>query len=633
MHIGRVWVALRLAAAVLGGYVVAMLVSLLLIRVLPIAPAQSVLWALLLSFLVYAITAIAAFALWRSGGLRRSLAWVHTWAGLLPAWLLYFIFVTGTLGYLNVEIDRWMQPELVPVPTRGDDLALIEQGLARLSQVAAGADRWVVELPARKNANGPRIIWRMPATADYPRGQQSSELLLNDSASKLPGAKPRHTGGGMELYQLHYRLHYLPTQDAYWLVGLCSMFMLVSLITGVIIHKRILRDFFSFRPGRSVLSWREGHTALGVFALPFHLVITYSGLVLLMSTYMPWVHDRIYDFDEVAQDEFFITTPRIDIPAAAGVAMTLLPAAQLLADPGAPPTRLVSYTVRNPNDSHARIIVARERTDAQTGTSQRVYDGSDGRYLADAVPARSAAQQTRDTLTGLHKGLFAGPLVRALYVLSGLMGSALIATGVVLWTVKRSQSLGAVWMRRLNPGVIIGLPLGIAAYLAANRLLPLEMSPRGSAEINTLFAVWVLAVCYGLLRPSRCAWRELSVLTILVFASLPCLDYALTPQRVAAIATPLQTTTLLLCSGCLLLLGLTALSLAQGRRLSHWALLSDLPVTALRGAGALALAIALMLCWQLEGGSRAWVTWAGGLTLAALSVTGLHTLWQLRRQR
>jgi len=633
MQNSQAWVALRLAVAVLGGYGVAVLVSLLLIRILPIPPAQAVLWSLLLSFLVYAIAAMTAFVLWRSGGLRRSLTWVHTWAGLLPAWLLYFVFVTGTLGYLTVEIDRWMQPELTPVATRGDDAALIDQGLARLNEVAAGADRWAIELPGRKNATGARITWRMPATATYPRGEQGSQLLATDPDPTQPASKPRRTGGGTELYQLHYRLHYLPVQEAYWLVGLCSMFMLVSLISGVIIHKRLLRDFFSFRPAKGVLSWRDGHTALGVFALPFHLVITYSGLVLLMSTYMPWVHERIYDYDEAAQDEFFITTPRIEIPAASGKITPMQPAAQILADPDAPQTRLISYTVRNPHDSAARIIVARERSDAQTGTAQRVYDGTSGRYLADAVPARSGAQQTRDTLTGLHKGQFAGPLVRALYLLSGLMGSALIATGVVLWTVKRSQGPGAGWLRRLNPGVIIGLPLGIAAYLAANRLLPLDISARGAAEMNVLFAAWAVAICFGLVRPPRRAWLELSVLALLSFASLPWLDYALTPQRVAALWPPLNVTVWLLFSSMLLLLGMAALSLARARRHRHGPILSAVPRAALGWSGALALVAALLLCWQVEGGSRAWVTWAGGLTLAALCITGLHTLWQLRRQR
>jgi hypothetical protein len=114
---------------------------------------------------------------------------------------------------------------------------------------------------------------------------------------------------------------------------------------------------------------------------------------------------------------------------------------------------------------------------------------------------------------------------------------------------------------------------------------------------------------------------------------LPCLDYVLTPNRVAAQWPLLNATVPMLCSGLLLLLGMAALSLAQARRHRYWPMLSAVPMAALRWVGAAVLSAELLLCWQVEGGSRAWVTWAGGLTLAALCITGLHTLWQLRRQR
>ena len=623
-------ITLRVLAALLGGYGLATVFAWLLISTLPMPPAQAVLWALLLSFLAYALAAMAAFVLWRAGGLRRSLAWLHTWTGLLPAWLLYFIFVTGTLGYLNVEIDRWMQPEQTPPITRADERLLIDQGLARLQQVAPKAERWVVELPSRKNLSGPRISWRLFGTPSNPHGEQGSELLQPAVSVTEP---IRHTGGGLELYQMHYRLRYIPVQQAYWLVGLCSMCMLVSLLSGVIIHKRILRDFFCFRPASGVLSWRDAHTALGVFALPFHLMITYSGLVLLMSTYMPWVHDRIYDFDEAAQDEFFLTTPRLELPSATGTFSPLVPAMQIFADVAAPPTHLISYTVRSPLDRNARVVVARERSDAQAGAAQRVYDGVSGRYLANAVPARSIALQTRDTLIGLHKGLFAGPALRALYLLSGFVGSALIATGVVLWTVKRSQDLGAAWLRRLNPGIIVGLPLGIATYLCANRLLPMDLAGRGSAEINTLFIVWALALVYGLLRPARSAWRELALFTALAWLAVPCLDLGLTPLRRSAQPWQIDAPLLLFGSGALLIVGMAALSLSQAHRQRRGTRLAAVPPRLLRVWGALCLLAAGLLCCQADGGSRGWITWTAGLTLAALCVTALHTVRRMRLQR
>ena len=52
---------------------------------------------------------------------RQSMAWLHTWSGLLLCWLLFFIFVTGSLGYFDNAIDRWMKPEL-PYIESFDDL-------------------------------------------------------------------------------------------------------------------------------------------------------------------------------------------------------------------------------------------------------------------------------------------------------------------------------------------------------------------------------------------------------------------------------------------------------------------------------------------------------------------------------
>ena len=71
------------------------------------------------------------------GAFRQSMAWLHTWSGLVFAILLYFVFVTGTFGYFTYEIDHWMQPELpsrdeIPSNAEMSELALrhIETDLA-----------------------------------------------------------------------------------------------------------------------------------------------------------------------------------------------------------------------------------------------------------------------------------------------------------------------------------------------------------------------------------------------------------------------------------------------------------------------------------------------------------------------
>ena len=64
-------------------------------------------------------------------GFRQSMAWLHTWTGLIVAWVLFFVFVTGTAGYFNYEITRWMEPErpLAGTPLDYDRVALVEKGL------------------------------------------------------------------------------------------------------------------------------------------------------------------------------------------------------------------------------------------------------------------------------------------------------------------------------------------------------------------------------------------------------------------------------------------------------------------------------------------------------------------------
>jgi len=53
----------------------------------------------------------------------------------------------------------------------------------------------------------------------------------------------RDTGGGRLLYHMHYRLHYLSTKISHWIVGFCNMLMLLGVVTGVIIHKKIFVIF------------------------------------------------------------------------------------------------------------------------------------------------------------------------------------------------------------------------------------------------------------------------------------------------------------------------------------------------------------------------------------------------------
>ena len=78
---------------------------------------------------------------------RHSMTWLHTWTGLALSWLLYFMFITGSAGYFDEEITRWMQPEIPVQQSEFDADTLIPAAQRQLQELAPSADEWFIELP------------------------------------------------------------------------------------------------------------------------------------------------------------------------------------------------------------------------------------------------------------------------------------------------------------------------------------------------------------------------------------------------------------------------------------------------------------------------------------------------------
>lgn len=493
------------------------------------------------------------------GGLRQSMAWLHTWAGLPVGWVLFFVFLTGTLGYFDSEIDQWMRPE-APLPppalSQADGLAL---ALARLEQVAPRAPQWTVFPPSGHDVPHVTISWSAGADGSG-RPLRRSETL--DATTGAP-FRARATGGGQTLYQLHYTLHYLPSAAARWLVGICSMLMLVALVSGVITHKRIFADFFTFRPRQGQRSWLDVHNLVGVTALPFHLVITYSGLVFFVFTYMSPVVDATYGRD--GRGRFFDEAFRNpEIPPPAGAPAPLAPLASLYDEAvrhwGEAPVRVASFY--NPGDRNARVVFTRTHIDPVSNGGRMVFAGATGELL-DRFDRRTGPMVVNHALLGLHEGLFAGPVLRWLYFLTGLLGTAMIGTGLVLWTAKRKARLAPAGgsppaavrvIEHLNVGTIVGLPIGIAAYFWANRLLPAGMAERAAWEVHALFLAWLAMLVLPWLRPSERAWHDSLRLAACAYAALPVLN-ALTTDQHLGVTIP---------AGAWTLAGFDLVSLATG---------------------------------------------------------------------
>lgn len=484
-------------------------------------------------------------------GFRQSMAWLHTWTGLVVGWVLFFVFLTGTAGYVQTELTRWMQPER---PLQGQAIPSVDTQFQKAyrwlqkNPEAEQAERWGIDfIGEQRGRDQLSVNWSMPPAEGENYGKYQRENLDPISGEKFEqDAKPRETGGGGALYAMHYALHYIPYDWAIRIVGICTMFMFVAIITGIITHKKIFKDFFTFRGAKGQRSWLDGHNVLSVIALPFHIIITYSGLIFFINAYMPLGVPLVYGFGEDNQKRYYAELyPQYYGGDKTEKSQSMKDTApewqkvQLIFDKakhewGQNGIGSVNFYPAKGNDP-AKIEFYKADYDfigRSRGKSVQ-FDLTNGQQIADANnTAEKGALKFGNVLLGLHVGWFATPFLRWMYVITGLLGTAMIATGLVLWTVKRrpkqikagKMSFGHGLVERLNIALIAGLPLGIAAYFWANRLLPVVMENRAAWEMHSLFLCILFALMYAIARSIPKAWFELLVLTALAYLLLPLVN-------------------------------------------------------------------------------------------------------------
>ena len=546
----KVWTVCKILAALLLAYALANVGAIALSWLLPGQRANAVMIAIVFSFLCFALIIIGFWSAGTPGGFRQSLSGLHSWAGLVLGWLLYFMFVTGTLGYFNKEIDRWMQPEIPMIDQRMSQSQLLPMAEQRLQVIAPNAPHWFINFPVGRY---PYLLiqWQQasdpentdPENTDLENKAEWQEEILNPATGQPLIA--RKTGGGQTLYLMHYALHYMPQTLAYCFTSLAALFMLLALLTGIVIHKKIFKAFFTFRPAKKPRAWLDMHNLLSVLPLPFHLMMTYSGLVLLMSTTMPGVIAASYGLGENNQNRFFdeVFSPQAHHDAASIPASPFaLQSALASVEQRWGKDRIAYIGIDNRGDSHARIDVAQAAYRGLNAAPNVTYNGVTGELQQSLKATEASAAVTfYELLLSLHEGNFAATGLRWLYFFSGLLGAGMVATGLILWAAKRRQvaekkgyaSRGLMWVERLNAGAIAGLPIAIAVYFWANRLLPLGLVGRAEWEVHSLFITLAACLLYPLFRSTARAWVELLSVAALLFGLLPLANVLLTDRHLA----------------------------------------------------------------------------------------------------
>lgn len=463
---------------------------------------------------------------------RLSMTWLHTWFGLVLGFVLMAVFFFGSLSVFDREIDRWAMPdtriEAQPMPSfdtmltpifrtiTEPDADELEEAKTRVTQPLPD-QLTVMNWSAFTTHRDPVLrmfvefeIPHSPIKDDHVHGHVTIDPR---NARVLP--EDRLAVGSGFFYPMHFSLHFTWADLGYWIVGLAALAMLVALVSGVVMHRKIFREFFTFRPRSKLLrSTLDLHNLSGVVALPFHFLWALSGLIIFAGVYFP-VFDKMMQPLVKAQEQIESAHTGLDLKPS-GVLGTLASVDAMVAQAkahwaeGGVPGEVGFLAVTHVGSSNAYVNIYRDNTDRVGGGPGLHFHGSTGRMIFEDPP-EGPVSTVNEFLVGMHMQQFKHWTLRWLIFVGGLLSCVCIATGFIFFVEKRKRQhaeqgrSGSRWVDTLAVSTVTGMVVATLAMLVINRLLPEDLANRDDWEKGAFWGAWLLTLAHA-------GWRSAAVL-------------------------------------------------------------------------------------------------------------------------
>lgn len=349
----------------------------------------------------------------------------HSSLGIAFAALIFLVCFSGTVAVLLEDVERWEAPHVAPVPsvTAQSIETMRSEALAKYP----GAHHIYASLPTEDQP-------RFRVYVDAVEGAPNEVWIANQNGHLVAEG---HDGWADFIQHLHLYLH-LPSTWGLFVVGLTGVALLSSLVSGILAHPRVFRDAFHLRWGGSKrLQEADLHNRIGIWGLPFHIILSLTGALLGLSTLLMSVLAFVAfkgDIDK-AYSFFFAPAP-VDDPRPAPLAPIAPMFERVQADaPGATPSYLV---FEHPGETGQSVIVTAVKPNALSRGDNWAFDGSgqlmEGGYSdSNATPGNAILQ----AVTTLHFGWFGGWPVKIAYILLGAGLTVVTASGIAIWLARR----------------------------------------------------------------------------------------------------------------------------------------------------------------------------------------------------
>ncbi len=340
----------------------------------------------------------------------KALYSLHAWTGIVIGVLLFVVCLSGAVVVFKHEIDLWANPSLRELPRTDARLAL-DSVAAAVRKYDAAFDPQSIALP---DALAPAYI----VFGEDGAGVRQ-KLAVRADTGKVLG--PVESELGQFVRTLHVFLFFGPR----WIVGFLGVVMLASIVSGVLIHQKILKNLFTQRWQSSLrLMLSDAHKVIGVWALLFHILIAFTGAWLGLAP----VFVSAAKYLAGVEPESRLAAP------SAPASMRSLDALRPGAHAALPGLTLRHVFLQDWGQSDAQVTFAGPMKDYGGYQATATYRGADG-GLVELHDPRSAGFWSRvdGWMEPLHFGDFGGSLLKWLYFFLGLTPALLSITGTWLW--------------------------------------------------------------------------------------------------------------------------------------------------------------------------------------------------------
>ncbi|MEM1411512.1 MAG: PepSY-associated TM helix domain-containing protein [Pseudomonadota bacterium] len=400
----------------------------------------------------------------------RRLVAVHGWSGTVLGLLLYVVVLTGAIAVFAHEIGEWatgghasVEAFAQPIGPRLEELAedVKPEYLDEVVVFSDSAGNIQVRFHTHEERDGGRIE---DIGVRYILDGNNLEVLQRDEGwfSELP----RDTSGALEdfIVDVHVNL-YAPFPWGLYATGILGLLMLSAVISGVLLHKHIIKDLFvSPRKSSKLLFRKDRHVLAGSWSLPFGFVLAFTGAFysFAISIGLPVVAMVAFGGDQEQMIETILGAPVPENTAPAQLASLEDVIADTTRRNGAPP---VSLTVSHWGRADAVISVFHGPTEEQLYGQVHLFEGTSGEYkgpkpIVGTEPSMGAA--VVGLIGPLHFGNFGGLLSKIVWLSLGLACCYVTLTGLQMWVERRAESKAWQRLGRLIPIVGYGTAISLA---------------------------------------------------------------------------------------------------------------------------------------------------------------------------